>query len=122
MTISDVNFHEMVVAAMCRYPHELRFGQVVDALCIYLLDQPDEICKIVKQASLDMLHSVVDDLVESGDIILREDDSGLYPKRKFHSLRHELLKEGPGYQFMRNHDVPLNYQRKKHAESERVGS
>ena len=111
LKISEINLHEMVVESMCESPYELRFGQIVDALCTYLLNQPEDVRSVVKMRSLDMLHSVLDDLVESKDMKKRSERMlGRSLPVEYFSLRKGLLRE-VGYSVVRNRDESLNYQR-----------
>ena len=111
LKISEINLHEMVVESMCESPYELRFGQIVDALCTYLLNQPEDVRTFVKMRSLDMLHSVLDDLVESKDMKKRSERMlGRSLPVEYFSLRKGLLRE-VGYSVVRNRDESLNYQR-----------
>ena len=112
LKVIEINLHEMLVESMCRFPYELRFGQVYDAFFTYLLTQPEDIQTIVKKNNLDILYSVLADLVESKDIERRSVKVwGYSPRVEYFSLRKELVKEGgAGYTLVRNKDEPLNYE------------
>ena len=110
LKISEINIHEMVVESMCEFSYELRFGQIVDALCTYLLNQPEDVRTVVMMSSLDTLYSVLVDLVKSKDVKKRSERMlDRFLPVEYFSLRKGLLRE-VGYSVVRNRDEPLNYQ------------
>ena len=113
--MSQIDFHETVVNAMCEYPHEMRFGTLYKIVNAYESRLGDG------ESSLDTVRRVVSDLVASGDIILQKapPPSGFGFRQNWYIVRSELIKNPgvstrrPMKSTRRDLNVPLNYKKEK---------
>lgn len=119
-----MNIHELIINAMCEHPFEMRFGKLYKLVGAYV-DRcyPSKLTEFAS-LGLDGIASAVEDLLVSGDIILRKapPPDGFGFKQKWYSVRPELMRK-VGLQTQRDSGVPLNYQQEENVgeQKETVG-